>query len=483
MFSRIVGSNNFVNEVGDGLFPNISGCSIKNDWAMLTVMRALLGTRTTDKVGLVYHTTHTIDADDLSEILGEFKGVIIRELSCDKEDAEAQIKELAEKLGEYWPGFSPQKELNAFWEQKIKSPAFFCTSEEKQQTIVFVHGLTTQTIHMLAGVISRLLPWYFVEQQAIVSKGKVIVDAPAVELVSACSNKDPEKFNRAISALYERYDFRNAVIRSKLNGFENVFHKEELEGVKNQIEHIRRNIESLNERFREEYQKLDRQTTLEAGLIEKIKRGGDGDNEIMDLFLTCKNLHLQSVDGSSMTFVVATTINNFDPYVFEQTIKNDHSFWYRTEGGSKYSRDWSDEQIEKFFKAVFEDEILKIKVCAAYTLDFGHARFRGISGYNYGPEFANHMPNQHIHQFGCIGSGHEAQLREAMLNRNYMGAINVCIASAGNMSMQEVPTGEHHMKYLLSNDAPNCVILPDGREVTPKEALAWLEEKEGADHE
>lgn len=476
MFSRIVSKtgNNFVSEIGDELFPNINGCPIKNDWSILTVMRALLGTRTDDAIDLGYRVESNID--DAPKFADGLKGLLIYEVVGDKEKAEHEISEFDYK--ENMPGFVPQKEVNAFWNQKIKDPALFLINEEAQQTIVFIHGLTTQTIHLLAGVITRLLPWYFVEQP-IVAKGKKIIDPQAVELVKSCSMKDSEAFIRAIGALYERYDFRNAMIRSKLKGFENSFHKAELENVKTEIANLRRRIEELNSRFREEYMKLDRQTTIEAGLIEKIKRGDESESEIMELFLSVKNLYLQSVEGSSMTFVVATTINNYDPEVFEQTIKNEHSFWYRTESGSKYSRDWSDEQIEKFFRAVFEKEILKIKVCAAYTIDFGRAYFRANSGYNYGPEFSNYMPNQHIHQYSCIGSGHESQLREALLNRNYMGAINVCIASAGNMSMQEVPTGEHHMKYLLSNDPGNCVILPDGSEVTPKEALEWLEEIEG----
>lgn len=478
MFSRIVQNNNFCDEIGDALFPNITGNPIKNDYSLITVMRALLGTRTDDNVQLLYRTGEV----DFPGFTDDFKGLVIYEINPEnKEEAEEQIKSLSDDLIKL-SGFSVLTTLNEFWEKKIKQPACFCINKNEKRAVVFAHSLTHHTIHLICGILPSLLPWYF-EEQPIIVKGKKIIDQKAIDLVVSCSERDPEKFNKAVGALYERYNFRDAIIQSKLKGFENTFHRAELDNVKLDINRIRRQIETLNERFREEYQKLERQTTIEAGLIEKIKRGDESESEIMELFLSCKNLYLQSVEGSSMTFVVATTINNYDPEVFERTIDNEHSFWYRTEDGRKYSKDWSDEQIEKFFRAVFEDEILKIKVCAAFTLDFGRAYFRGVGGYNYGPEFSNYMPNQHIHQYSCIGGGHETQLREAMLNRNYMGAINVCIASAGNISMQEVPTGEHHMKYLLSNTPGNCIILPDGREVTPKEALAWLEEKEGADHE
>ena len=281
--------------------------------------------------------------------------------------------------------------------------------------------------------------------------------------------------------MYSRYDFREAIIRSQLRGFESRFHEAELQAVRQTIDSIRINMEDLRRRISDYYTELDHKITMEAGLIEKIKRKEEDGGEIMDLFLTYKNIHLKNVEGSAVTFVVDTVINNYDPEVFERTIENPNAFWFRTENGSRYSRAWSDEQIEKFLKAVFLDEILKIKTCAAYRLDFARAGYRGVSHFDFGPEFADCMPNMHIYQYSCLGSGHEGQLFEAMTKRDYTGAINVCVASAGNMSMQEVPTGEHHMKYLLGDTPGKCVILPDGRNVTPLDALKWLEENEKED--
>lgn len=475
MFSRKVQENNFIGAIGNELFPRINADQFNDDWSLLTVLRALLGNRTEDEVVGLFR--RTANPEVLWQMPDDIHGLTVIDIhDYDADDAMKVVREAMEKLD----GFHALKDLEVFTKDKGGVSALFCISEEKKQAYAFVCDLNLTKLHFIESFIPRLLPWYFTDNP-IARKGVGAVDAEAYGLIKACTERDPVNFDKAVAALYSRYDFRDAIIRAKLAGFEKSFHKSQLSNVKNQIERTRRELRSLEDNFRALYSRLDEQTTQEAGLIEKIKSGDSEDSEIRDLFLVSKNLHLREVDGARIQFIVATTINNYDPEIFERTIENERSFWYRTEGGGRYSRDWSDDQIEKFFKAVFADEILKIKTVASYELDFGTGRFAGLSGYTYGHEFDDFMPNQHIHQYGCLGSGHESQLREAMLTRNYLGAVQVCIASAGNMSMQEVPTGEHHMKYLLSDHAGKCIILPDGSEVTPKEALKWLEENEKED--
>ena len=254
-----------------------------------------------------------------------------------------------------------------------------------------------------------------------------------------------------------------------------------MEGVRRDRDRILSQIRDLERQFREYYQNLDLVTTREAGLVQKIASGEASDSSIRDYFLANKHLHLESVSGNQVTFTVATTISNFNPEVFESTVQNEHAFWYRSEAGNRYNRDISDEQIELLIRALFEKEIIKLKTCSSFTLDFSNGYCTANPHHEFGAEFADYMPNMHLQEFACLGSGHSAQLREAMLHRDYIGALNICMASAANMSMEELPTGERHMKYLLGNSCGKVIILPDGNEVNVKEAIKWLEENEGGD--
>ena len=475
MFSRKIIDNNFCSAIGDAMFPQITAREYAGgDRSLVTVLRALLGNRTDEKVDAWF------EVQDRAEPIAPVRNsLVFIELPDDPDsDALFALDQLREKTDELMPGFKPIQAQAKFIKEQVDKESLFLRNEEIQQTVVWFCGLNIRYLHLLESFIPALLPWYFREKPVVDPKNGTIEDQEAVDLLMACSNPNASKFETAVGALYSRYDFREAIIKAKLQGFENRFHEAELQNVRRTIEQIRSSMEDLRRRISDYYIELDSKTTTEAGLIEKIKRQEEGGSEVMDLFLTYKNVHLVSVEDTNITFVVDTMINNFDPEVFERTIENENAFWFRTESGRHYSRAWSDEQIKKFLKAVFEDEILKIKVCAAYSLDFARGRFRGISGFNFGPEVADHMPNQHIQQYSCLGSGHEQQLYEAMERRDYTGAINVCIASCGNMSMQEVPTGEHHMKYLLGDHPGRCVILPDGRNVTPIDAMKWLEAQE-----
>lgn len=472
MFARNIVDNNFCSSIGNEMFPRIQAKDYAGgDLSMVTVLRALLGNRTEEDVEAWFAV------QDRAEPLDPNPNTLIFVELPDNpsEDDLFALDQLREKTEELMPGFKPIPAQAKFIKEQVDKESLFLRDEEHHRTVVYFCGLNVRYLHLLESFIPALLPWHFREKPVVDAKNGTIEDQEAVDLLMACSNPNASKFENAVAALYSRYDFREAIIKSKLRGFESKFHEAELDNVRRSIEQIRNSMEDLRRRISDYYQELDSKTTREAGLIQKIQTQEEGGSEVMDLFLTYKNIHLVSVNDTEITFVVDTVINNYDPEVFALTIENGNAFWYRTEGGRHYSRAWSDEQIKKFLKAIFEDEILKIKVCAAYSLDFARGRYRGNSHFTFDPQFADCMPNQHIQQFACLGSGHENQLYEAMNRRDYTGAINVCIASAGNMSMNEVPTGECHMKYLLGDNPGKCIILPDGSNVTPLDALKWLE--------
>lgn len=475
MFSRKVINNQFCSDIGDKLFPNITAdVYAGGDFSLTTVLRALLGNRTNDRVHariLVQQQAEAVNFQDEG-------GLTIVELPDNPDsDAVFAIDMLKTNVGEQMPGFTEHAALEKFFKESQKKETAFFLNKEKRQAVIYFHGLNVRYLHLLCSFIPTLLPWYF-EENPVVRKSGPVLDPQAWDLLEACAGGNASNFENAVGVLYDRYDFREAIINAKLEGFETKFHEVQLDNIRIQMDGIRSEMERYRERIATLYRELDEKTTMEAGLIQKIKTGEEGGSEIRDLFLAYKNLHLESVDNTAITFVVDTVINNFNPEIFDITVRNERSFWYRTEGGQRYSRAWTDKQIEKFIRAVFEEEILKIKVCAAYRLDLSSGRFAGMSHFSFGPEFADSMPNMHIQQYACLGSGHERQLHDAMSRRDYVGAINVCVASAGNMSMEEVPTGERHMKYLLGDNPGKCVILPDGRNVTPLEAIKWLEEQE-----
>lgn len=453
--------NHFNGEIGNAMFPRITADEFIDDRSMTSTLRALLGSRAGDDF-VKAQFSNAAEGWWLGSV--ETNMLYIHDLPVE----EGGVAAKAESFMAKYPGFRIVEDLGVFCQRECKFEAVFLQNEETRVTAVLTRGLDLARWHLIQGFTSRLFPWYF--------RDKPLSEAERA-LVTSLTQTQTQKYTRAIEALYANYDFREAIIRTKLDGFEKVTHRNELERTERRLSELRRDLENLNEQFRAIYQEVDQQTTKQRGLFERMEE--DGDNEVMEYFLRNPHLHLEEVNGATVTFTVATVINNFDPEVFDAAIRNRRSFWYRSSDGNRYTPDVSDDQIELFARAVFETEELKIKICAAYLLDFGSGQFCGLSNHKFSGEFEDYMPNMHVQRFACLGSGHEMSLRDAMLRGDQIGALDICVASAGNISMEEMPTGQEHMKFLLGPSCGKCVILPDGTEVTAKEAIKWLEEKGG----
>ncbi len=69
-------------------------------------------------------------------------------------------------------------------------------------------------------------------------------------------------------------------------------------------------------------------------------------------------------------------------------------------------------------------------------------------------------------------------IRESMNQRNYVGAIEACVASAKSVNVLEGITCGRMFEEIFSNNAGKFIEMPDGSAMTPLEAVLWLEEQD-----
>ena len=92
--------------------------------------------------------------------------------------------------------------------------------------------------------------------------------------------------------------------------------------------------------------------------------------------------------------------------------------------------------------------------------------------------FDGYMPNTHIDRFHCMGN-YLRTINELLRQRNYIGALEQCIASCKSLNFGDSAVMGEFMKTMWSNGSVSrCIELPDGRVVKPNEAIRWLEEQE-----
>lgn len=488
MFTREISGLTLTKPVADGVFPNINGTHYRNDVSFLATLRALLHKRVPKEESVYlrlgnsrYGYSEVKNSDNRacaraflrsSNLLDGDVGIIYVHSFDGNEESNAACFEVldAGAVHEVLNGYTEMKDLATFFGQR-KISARFYMNEEKKNVIIFIERLDTKRWHLLQSLIPRYFPWYFRDMP---------MEEAELNLVKSLTKRYAPDYEQAIEEFAKQFDFRTQIVRSALTGFEDRFEQDKLQNVRDQIANVNHQIDSLKERFSQYYKQIQDLTTQELGLIAKIRRGNTGeDSEFMEYFLCNKALNLVSVRGSTIEFIVTTTLSSFDPEVFDSSINNPESFFYRHyETDRPYGNDdMTDERIKKLMLAIFEDEELGLRVCAAYRLDFANGYYNGLQGYNYPVDMKDYTPNQHIQHYGCLGNNRRV-IADAMMRRDYVAAMEACVSSAKNINFTEPNTGTYFMQKILSKNVGKIIQMPDGSNMTPLDAVKWLEERE-----
>ena len=132
----------------------------------------------------------------------------------------------------------------------------------------------------------------------------------------------------------------------------------------------------------------------------------------------------------------------------------------------------------KIMDAIFSDDaVLKVKMCSNYIIDL-RGTCDATAGYRYGDEFIGYIPNPHIHRFACLGN-YKPYINRAIRDGNLIGAIEQCVTSAKSLNFTEAHTVRYFLNDLFTSRY-KVIVLPDGKEVTPVEALEYLKTLEGS---
>lgn len=490
MFAKEITGLTLANEVADTLFPNIGGNKFRYDVSFTATLRALLYKRVPEEESINVRMSSSryskgelygASAKDCvraflrgTHIMSGVPGTLQIHSFDNTEENNATCFEAIDNGGmDVLKGYVQMRDMSVFMGQK-KIKARFFLNKDANSALIFIERLDMKKWHLLQAFLPRYLPKCF--------EGKPL-EEDEQKLLKTLTTRYAPDYEEQIETFAKRFDFRTQVVRSKLKGFELRFERDKLNNIRNQIAEVNQRIQNLDEQFKSYYQQLTDLTTNELGLVAKLRATDEadaGDTEFMEYFLCNKSLNLVSVRGSTIEFIVTTTISSFDPDVFDSSIHSSGSFFYRHyETGEKYENaEMTDERIKRLMLAIFQDEKLKLRVCAAYKLNFGDGGYYGLKNYTYPEEILrDHTPNQHIQHYACLGNN-QTYIRRAMINRDYINAVALCCASATNINFTEANTGTFFMQKICANDAGRIIEMPDGSTMTPLDAVKWLEDRD-----
>lgn len=490
MFRQAIKSTPLTTEVADSFFKHIDGDNFQGDKTFISTLRALVAPRMKDgeKIDLYfresrflnkpnerYDTTNAAVWNICSLIDNESDYIYIHNFCSASEESNNSYMELMESsFTDYHQGWHRLEKVTDFFKKAFNTLCFI--NPDKKSVVLFVDNMDIRKMHYLQCSIFAILPWYFDPKQGVSSL--------EMKLIESLRSKDFKDYEECIAKIAEKYDFRTAQIRKLLAGFETRYERKECDNMRQYIANIIHKIDDLNQQIGSYLrQKNDSEIRL-LGLEAKIANSSE-ESEIMDYFLCNDKLVLESVSDTVMTFSVKTYLEYFDEDLAERAINNSSSYVYYS-----YDRAHSNisgEDMKKLMTEIFINQTLKIKFCAAYQFDMNGSVY-ALENHRYGAEFREYTPNTHIDAYHCLGN-YQRTINELLKDRNYIGAIEQCIASCKSLNFGDSVVMSEFMRRMYSvNSNSNrvntrCIELPDGNVVTPIDAINWIKSQEDAVNE
>lgn len=481
MFNKKIRDTTLTREIVDDYLP-IKGDRFGGDESFVATLRALLHERSQGEevVLYIYSDVWTPDLivtdyprpEDLFEFLHSTPsgdkssikviGVTGRQANIDK--VLSMYDDPENGFFATYPEYPEAEDLRAFVRNRARLNARFYVGKSGRETIIVCENLNLPAYHLLQSLVPRLLPQFFAEAP---------LDADELALLEALTLRTATEYERCLSKLAERLDLREFTIKRIIGDFEKAGRREEICRTQQKIARYKKEVADLRERYCSYLWQIDDLNVQLSGQETALNSASDG-SELIDYFVHNRHITPLRVSGRVLVIAVKTFLESFDPEQFRTYSQNSHSFLY--EGYECGGRFADIKNREKMLNAIFSDEsTLKVKICSNYSLDLRGSGSCSLQ-FHYDDEFSDYLPNPHIHYFACLGN-YAMYIDQALQNGDIIGAIEQCVASAKSLNLAESPTVRRFLNDMF-NSRRNIIRLPDGKDVTPEEALDYLDDLE-----
>ena len=377
-------------------------------------------------------------------------------------DSEFEQKVINDNLSE----FKERNSISAFIKDKMEVECLVLYHETRNIVGIFVNANDIRLYHLLLSFFSLYYPSIFKEKPLSESE---------LAFVSSLSNKSSTKFFENIRILIEPY--RVEFKRLQIESFMKALHDDKIQAASEAVNNQKYTVEDAESRFSEAVRRWrELIVTLEG--LKATESYDEAEKDFTDYISTSKDIYNLSFRDRSIYFCVKTLLNNYNENAWQ--VFSERGGIFDGEYGTRLSEPFNTTENRKLLlNNIFsEDPVFHVRMCGNYRLDVANYRSYCDSSYNYtdvDSTFENYMPNPHIRLHSCLGA-YKDQLMNALVERNYIGAAELCVASAGSVNIDETTQTFRPFLGQLLNNKHKVLVDNEGNEYTPEEALAWLKE-------
>jgi len=354
--------------------------------------------------------------------------------------------------------------LNAITDFFRKSFDVCCfVHEESKRTVYILKEMDTRKYHCLQVSALTAMPWYFDP-----TKGDKVTEKE-ISLMNSLRGKDKNEYLRCLQDIADEYDFETEFVRRSLSRIETEYERSRLDSVKREIEDSMHMINDYQRTINDTLRAINKKNIELIGLQAKIDNN-TGESILSDYFLCNKKLRLDYVNGTRVDFHVNDYMTYFDSDMAGEFIGNRRSVIYRC--GAPGARA---DAVEKLMRAIFVDETIKVRMCAAYSIDI-QGGFTAMTGYDFRGDAGDRMPNPHINQYSCLGNYRQV-INDRLVARDFIGVLEQAVASAKSLNVADGVVFERFLRDLYACANGRCLELEDGTQMTFTEALDYVEKE------
>ena len=272
------------------------------------------------------------------------------------------------------------------------------------------------------------------------------------------------------------FEFRHIMLKELLKSIHETKINQSLANVNNQ----RRAVDRAKQELADAIKYLRTLSVTYEGM-KATECFDEPEEELVDYLSSNKDVHNLHVNGTVLSFTIATLLNNYNENAW--AVFKDRGHIYDGNYKTNNIRDvFNDKKNRKLLldNLFSESPEFAIKIAGNYQIDLQGCSVYVDKTFDYetaDPIFKSYLPNPHIKLFACLG-GYDTRIPQALENRNYIGAVELCCASAGSVDLDETEqTFRPFLGWLLSS-TEKVLRRRDGVEMTPEEALIYLIDKE-----
>lgn len=385
--------------------------------------------------------------------------------AIDEQDCIKQLKE---------NGFEIKDTVGLFLSKKCDTKGICVYHPTKNIGGFFVNSQDFRIYHMVISFISLALPGLFAE--------KPLTDEDK-EVIKALSKTSKDAFIMRIQESVKPYiaEFRRMMLTNLIKAM----HEMKIAKAKQDVDRCRRDVEDAERVVVEAIRNLKGKIVIFEGM--KATESYDQPEEDLVEYLTNnKQVRNLNISGNVLSFTVSTLLNNYNSDAWDIFKDRGHIYDGRYNTNGQHNFTMLDVFKTKENRKILLDNIFSespefaVKMAGNYSLDLEACWMNTQRRFDYlaaDPVYKDYMPNPHLKFFECLG-GYKTQVSKALKDRNFISAIEMCIASAGSVDLDETEqTFRPFIGFLLSSK-DKVLRRRDGVDMTPEEALLYLIDKE-----